>query len=186
MQESWGTRLVSAPGYCNTWLSQRTVLGWDNTWALWRLHDIIITVYCIHNLTRNNFCQTQRWSACSSRWLRSWRDRTVKARRASTRWARRDISLPLWFVVNEHCSSMFSQTTLQHILYLKRQASMHSWWHLKLISTESLVSGMLRTKFFKTDSLTKQIATSQTRHQSVLSLRFLAMVLFVESCSLIS
>lgn len=65
------------------------------------------------------FCQTQRWSACSSQWRKSWRDSTARARKATTRWGRRDFTLSVWFAVFEHesrsilISAKHSQTQKQ-------------------------------------------------------------------------
>lgn len=70
-------------------------------------------------LSLSFFCQTQRWSACSSQWRKSWRDSTARARKATTRWGRRDFTLSVWFAVFEHesrsilISAKHSQTQKQ-------------------------------------------------------------------------
>lgn len=87
------------------------------------------SVLIIHQI-KINLCQIQRWSACSSPWPRSWRGRTVKARRASTRWARHDTQIclgGLWFRKNK-ATELFSQTTLRHIERRRSQHILNRVW----------------------------------------------------------
>lgn len=90
------------------------------------LPDTVIARFLCLWLNLTFFCQTQRWSACSSQWRKSWRDSTAKARKATTRWGRRDFILSVWFVVVEHES--------RNILI----SAKHSQAHKQVLQKQSL------------------------------------------------